>query len=200
MSVVRVGLGGAGEDLEGLVDVAARSGDRTGETEDLRVVRIVVLRSSQRRLGAVEVTAVEQLPAALDRIARRGRHPATIARARAGVTRFALDHPGRYSRRVEQRHNGARWIVILLAVMALACPGRTKRKVGPDLPLPTNGDKQALRRFEETRARFQRSGGTAAGGPQDPAARGAVVTEFEAIARDYPEDPIAPHARLYAGM
>ncbi len=88
-----------------------------------------------------------------------------------------------------------RWIALLVAVLSIGCPGRTKRKVGPDLPVPTNGNQAALRRFEETRARFK-SGGEQA----DPAQKGQVAAEFEAIARDYPEDPIAPHARLYAGM
>ncbi len=60
------------------------------------------------------------------------------------------------------------------------------------MPVPTDGDEKALRRFEETRARFLRDGGQA---------RAAGTTsEFESIARDYPDDPIAPHALLFAGM
>ncbi|HUS67630.1 MAG TPA: penicillin-binding protein activator [Kofleriaceae bacterium] len=95
----------------------------------------------------------------------------------------------------ERRRIGARWIALLLAVLVIGCPGRTKRKVGPDLSVPTNGDQQALRRFEETRARFKGGGEVA-----DPKQKGQAAAEFEAIARDYPQDPIAPHARLYAGI
>jgi ABC-type branched-subunit amino acid transport system substrate-binding protein len=82
--------------------------------------------------------------------------------------------------------------VALCAAALIGCPGRTKRQVGPDIPLPTDGDQQALERFRETRARFERDGKV----PDSTAA----LAEFEAIARDYPEDPIAAHALLYAGM
>jgi branched-chain amino acid transport system substrate-binding protein len=79
------------------------------------------------------------------------------------------------------------------AALLAACPGRTKRNVGVNMPVPTDGDKQALHRFEETRSRFLRDGTT---GEQAATTTG----QFEAIARDYPEDPIAPHALLFAGM
>ena len=84
-------------------------------------------------------------------------------------------------------------LVLALAAAAVltACPGRTKRNVGVNMPVPTDGDEKALRRFEETRARFLRDGGKAPAG---------TTSEFEAIARDYPDDPIAPHALLFAGM
>src|SRR5689334_1952613 len=135
MGVLRVGRGGAGEDLERLVHLAARGGDRAGQAQDLGVVGIVTPRLLQAGVGAVEVTRLEQLPAAFDRIARRGGHAATISR---------------YSPTVDERRRiGARWIALLLAVLVIGCPGRTKRKVGPDLSVPTNGDQQALRRFEE---------------------------------------------------
>jgi branched-chain amino acid transport system substrate-binding protein len=82
---------------------------------------------------------------------------------------------------------------VLCAAALVACPGRTKRRVGgPELPLPTDGDKQALDRFQEARARFQRDGGVV------DAER--HTGEFEAIAREYPDDPIAAHALLYAGI
>ena len=86
------------------------------------------------------------------------------------------------------------YAVLALAAAALlsACPGRTKRNVGVNMPVPTDGDQQALRRFEETRAKFLRDGGSAP-------TRG-TTSEFEKIARDFPEDPIAPHALLFAGM
>jgi ABC-type branched-subunit amino acid transport system substrate-binding protein len=84
--------------------------------------------------------------------------------------------------------------VLALAAAALvsACPGRTRRNVGVHMPVPTDGDQQALRRFEETRTRFLRDGG--------PDQAAATTSQFEAIARDFPDDPIAPHALLFAGM
>ncbi|HEU5057841.1 MAG TPA: penicillin-binding protein activator [Kofleriaceae bacterium] len=81
---------------------------------------------------------------------------------------------------------------VLCAAALLGCPGRTKRQVGPDIPLPTDGDQQALERFRENRARFEQDGKV-----EDST---AALAEFEAIAREYPEDPIAAHARLFAGI
>ena len=81
---------------------------------------------------------------------------------------------------------------LLFAAALLGCPGRTKRQVGSNIPLPTDGDQQALERFRETRARFEKDGKVS-----DSA---TAVAEFEAIAREYPEDPIAAHALLYAGI
>lgn len=83
--------------------------------------------------------------------------------------------------------------MLALAATALlpGCPNRTKRNVGVYMAVPTDGDKRALRRFEETRARFLDSGSAQAA---------SATSEFEAIARDYPDDPIAPHALLFAGM
>lgn len=83
-------------------------------------------------------------------------------------------------------------LVALVAALLAACPGRTKRNVGVNMPVPTDGDEQALRRFEETRARFLRDA--------TPGQSVNTTGQFEAIARDYPEDPIAPHALLFAGM
>ena len=52
---------------------------------------------------------------------------------------------------------------------------------------PQGGDPRAKARFEDARARFER---------QDA----AVGAELAAIARDFPQDPVAPVATLYAGM
>jgi ABC-type branched-subunit amino acid transport system substrate-binding protein len=54
----------------------------------------------------------------------------------------------------------------------------------PDVP--QNGDPHARTRFSETRAKFLRDGNG--------------EKEFRQIAEDYPEDPIAPFADLYAGI
>jgi ABC-type branched-subunit amino acid transport system substrate-binding protein len=75
----------------------------------------------------------------------------------------------------------------LLALAVTGCPNRSKRKV-MGVPLPTSGDKAALKRFEATQSRFERDGNT------------DTSSEFEAIVRDFPDDPIVPHALLYAGM
>src|SRR5690606_9167576 len=48
-------------------------------------------------------------------------------------------------------------------------------------------------RFTEARARFERDGSHREVGPE-------MAMEFEAIARDYADDPVAPYALLYAGM
>jgi ABC-type branched-subunit amino acid transport system substrate-binding protein len=53
--------------------------------------------------------------------------------------------------------------------------------------LPAGGAPDASRRFESARARFAQS-------------QADARPDFEAIVRDYPEDPIAPYAKLYAGM
>jgi branched-chain amino acid transport system substrate-binding protein len=82
--------------------------------------------------------------------------------------------------------------VVLCAAALVACPGRTKRQVGSNIPLPTDGDQKALERFRETRARFEQDGHI-----KDST---TAAAEFEAIARDFPEDPIAAHALLYAGI
>src|SRR5262249_2183744 len=52
--------------------------------------------------------------------------------------------------------------------------------------LPSGGAKDAQIRFETARAHFARDAHNA--------------DEFEAIVHDYPDDPIAPYAELYAGM
>ena len=74
--------------------------------------------------------------------------------------------------------------VLALALLA-ACPKPMSMSTSHE-PLPGNGAKEAQGRFESARARFA----------QD--ARNA--DEFQAIVRDYPDDPIAPYAALYAGM
>lgn len=77
-------------------------------------------------------------------------------------------------------------VAVAAALLATACPRSTRRTpVGPSIP--THGDAQARSRFEEERSRFER----------DDTANNTEA--FTQIARDFPEDPIAPHALLYAG-
>jgi branched-chain amino acid transport system substrate-binding protein len=78
-------------------------------------------------------------------------------------------------------------VVVFLVALVAGCPNRSKRHVGGEPPIPSSGDARARQRFEESRARFRQDGEVS------PA-------EFEAIAREFPDDPIAPHALLYAGM
>jgi ABC-type branched-subunit amino acid transport system substrate-binding protein len=76
------------------------------------------------------------------------------------------------------------WLAVVTLVALAGCPHHVRHTLVPGVP--QNGNAQARERFEEARARFERdrSGGS----------------EMAAIARDYPDDPIAPFARLYAGI
>lgn len=83
--------------------------------------------------------------------------------------------------------------VLILALMAGGCPSRTRRVIAPRPPedkLPQSGDAAARARFQDARARFARDAETSP----------ALAAEFASIAREYPEDPIAPYAQLYAGI
>ena len=75
-------------------------------------------------------------------------------------------------------------LVLIVVLTSAACP-RTRSPIAPDVP--TTGDRAAQERFRDARAKFERDEYDAA-------------SDFEAIAREYPDDPIAPYARLYAGM
>jgi ABC-type branched-subunit amino acid transport system substrate-binding protein len=71
----------------------------------------------------------------------------------------------------------------VLAALVAACPAPWK----PGAPsTPHAGAPAAQGRFDTARARFAR----------DQASAG----EFQTIVRDFPDDPIAPYAALYAGM
>ena len=103
------------------------------------------------------------------------------------LSRFARPRVARYSDFVRIRQAV---FLFLAALMLVGCPARTKRRVGPPpMPVPTSGDAEARRRFQELQTRFERDGEQA-----------KQVEEFAAIAREYPHDPIVPHALLYAGM
>jgi branched-chain amino acid transport system substrate-binding protein len=72
------------------------------------------------------------------------------------------------------------WLVVLAA-----CPGRqTRRTLVPDIP--TTGDVGARTRFQHAKAQFLRDGSDS--------------SEFKRIVEEFPEDPIVPWARLYAGI
>jgi ABC-type branched-subunit amino acid transport system substrate-binding protein len=82
---------------------------------------------------------------------------------------------------------------MVLALLATGCPGRTRRvlrPVPPEETVPQSGDAAARARFQDARTRFGR----------DAESSASVAAEFTAIAREYPEDPIAPYAQLYAGI
>lgn len=80
------------------------------------------------------------------------------------------------------------WLRLLCAGLVLcllaACPRGSRRTLVPELP--SSGDPVAKDRFVSARASFLRDGGNA--------------EELEAIAEEFPADPIAPFAQLYAGM
>ena len=75
--------------------------------------------------------------------------------------------------------------VLVLSLAIAGCPRAKRRTLVPDVP--TSGDDQARARFQEARVHFERDG------ERDAA-------EFTAIAEEYPDDPIATYALLYAGM
>ncbi len=77
----------------------------------------------------------------------------------------------------------------MICAVAAACPGRGKRNLGPPkIALPDSGNSQARHRFEISRSKFERDGEV------DNSAA------FEAIVREFPSDPIVPHALLYGAM
>ena len=78
-----------------------------------------------------------------------------------------------------------RTAVLTCLLVLAACPGRqTRHTLVPDVP--TSGDATARTRFQDARARFLRDGKDSG--------------EFRRIVEDYPSDPIAPFAQLYAGI
>ncbi|MDB4957325.1 MAG: Extracellular ligand-binding receptor [Myxococcales bacterium] len=77
-----------------------------------------------------------------------------------------------------------RLAVLVLTILLLlpGCPG-TRKTLVPSLP--SDGDARVLSQFVSAKARFLKDGRT---------------TEFKRIVKDYPNDPIAPWAMLYAGI
>ena len=73
---------------------------------------------------------------------------------------------------------------LLLVVGLVACPRSTRKTLVPDVP--QNGAAEARTRFAEAKAKFLRDGRN--------------TEEFRQIAEDFPDDPIAPWAQLYAGI
>jgi ABC-type branched-subunit amino acid transport system substrate-binding protein len=78
-------------------------------------------------------------------------------------------------------------LFLLLSVLATGCPKKSHRTLPT---IPTTGDAKARESFQEARVRFE----------SDGEVEEATVQKFESIAEKYPDDPIAPYARLYAGM
>ena len=76
-------------------------------------------------------------------------------------------------------------LILLLSVAVAGCPRNKRRTITPEVP--TTGEPEARKRFEQARADFERE--------EDRASAG-----FEAIVDDFPDDPIVPWALLYAGM
>lgn len=75
---------------------------------------------------------------------------------------------------------------MIASLVLPACPKSTRRTLVPDVP--TNGDAEARSRFQEAQRHFERDG------------NGDSAETFEAIAEEFPDDPIAPFALLYAGI
>ncbi len=107
--------------------------------------------------------------------------------------RIATDSRGSYSAVVILARVFTAASVCALSLVLAACPG--KRQVPSATPsanstisLPTTGDDAARTRFEMSRNRFEQN------------AEVDTSEDFEAIVRDYPHDPIVPHALLYGAM
>lgn len=82
--------------------------------------------------------------------------------------------------------NSSRVLLILVLATAIAgCPRSKRRTLTPEVP--TSGEPEARKRFEQARSDFEREENRAS-------------ADFEAIVEDFPEDPIVPWALLYAGM
>ncbi|HET6612353.1 MAG TPA: tetratricopeptide repeat protein, partial [Kofleriaceae bacterium] len=79
-------------------------------------------------------------------------------------------------------------IVALLIGSLVLVPGCATSRKTLVPTVPTNGDASARQRFSAAMSEFRRDG------------HEQSAAELEAIARQYPDDPIAPYARLYAGM
>ncbi len=78
-------------------------------------------------------------------------------------------------------------LLCTLSIFFAGCP--SKRKIAsPEPPVPRSGNQEALEQFEESQSQFRRGEGEV-----DPA-------RFETIVKEFPNDPIVPHALLYAGM
>jgi ABC-type branched-subunit amino acid transport system substrate-binding protein len=87
-------------------------------------------------------------------------------------------------------------MILVLGLLATGCPRGTRRvlrPVPPEETVPQSGDAAARARFQDARARFGRDA-------QNVQSAAVAADEFTAIASEYPEDPIAPYAQLYAGM
>jgi ABC-type branched-subunit amino acid transport system substrate-binding protein/predicted negative regulator of RcsB-dependent stress response len=75
-------------------------------------------------------------------------------------------------------------VLVALLLGLTGCPRGTRKTLVPELP--SSGDPEAKDRFVSARASFLRDGGNG--------------EELAAIAHDFPDDPIAPFAQLYAGQ
>src|SRR5262245_52900984 len=81
-----------------------------------------------------------------------------------------------------------RALLIVLLTLAAACPRKPVFDPTSTGHMPGGGHPQARERFDRARALFESNDWA---GARD---------ELEAVQRDYPDDPIAPHVALYSGM
>ncbi|MBX3158295.1 MAG: penicillin-binding protein activator [Deltaproteobacteria bacterium] len=77
-----------------------------------------------------------------------------------------------------------RILVIVLVAALVACSGGTRKIITPKVP--QNGDATARQRFKDAQAKFLRDGHNR--------------EDFERIVEEFPQDPIVPWAKLYAGI
>jgi len=84
----------------------------------------------------------------------------------------------------------AKLLSVAIALSVTGCPNKRALPPSSEPEVPRDGDQTALRRFEQMQTRFL----------QEKSASTAITSEFESIVREFPDDPIVPHALLYAGM
>jgi branched-chain amino acid transport system substrate-binding protein len=83
-------------------------------------------------------------------------------------------------------------LVALTVASLAACPSGRRRIAPPEPPIPQDGDVRARQRFQESQSTFRQAG--------EGNGSAEITAAFESIAREFPDDPIVPHALLYAGM
>ncbi|MGE0869716.1 MAG: penicillin-binding protein activator [Kofleriaceae bacterium] len=76
--------------------------------------------------------------------------------------------------------------LVALVLLVSGCPRQTRKTLVPVPDAPSSGSVEARSRFQEARARFLRDGTSA--------------EEFREIVEAFPNDPIVPWAKLYAGI
>jgi branched-chain amino acid transport system substrate-binding protein len=76
---------------------------------------------------------------------------------------------------------------LALVLCTTGCPSQKRSVLGTVPPVPETGNPSARARFAELSSRFEKTGAN-------------VTPDMESLASEYPQDPVAAYALLYAGM